>query len=161
MPIVLWSHVLTRSANIRANASQHRTSDQASSASGRQGTTKCCQRLGFVAIALCALFDRFRNGSSVLNLHVRPDFPPRKCPADKTAAAKSESIPPALLTRARTIALEHKELTNKLSDGFDTRLAKKLGEYSPIVNALGQWDKANEVSHIMATWQGDWLADLD
>jgi peptide chain release factor 1 len=37
-------------------------------------------------------------------------------------------------------------LTEKLSNGFDTRAAKKLGEYSPIVNALGEWDKANEVS---------------
>jgi peptide chain release factor 1 len=39
-------------------------------------------------------------------------------------------------------------LTEKLSNGFDTRAAKKLGEYSPIVNALGEWDKANEVSTI-------------
>ncbi|KAH6881312.1 hypothetical protein BKA58DRAFT_590 [Alternaria rosae] len=59
-------------------------------------------------------------------------------------AATSESIPPALLTRARAIVTEHKELTEKLSNGFDTRAAKKLGEYSPIVNALGEWDKANE-----------------
>ncbi|KAI4909870.1 uncharacterized protein J4E92_010486 [Alternaria infectoria] len=59
-------------------------------------------------------------------------------------AATSESIPPALLTRARAIVSEHKQLTEKLSNGFDTRAAKKLGEYSPIVNALGEWDKANE-----------------
>ncbi|KAI4606402.1 hypothetical protein J4E80_010154 [Alternaria sp. BMP 0032] len=61
-----------------------------------------------------------------------------------SSAATSESIPPALLTRARAIVSEHKELTEKLSNGFDTRAAKKLGEYSPIVNALGEWDKANE-----------------
>ncbi|KAI4617193.1 uncharacterized protein J4E87_008433 [Alternaria ethzedia] len=59
-------------------------------------------------------------------------------------AATFESIPPALLTRARAIVSEHKQLTEKLSNGFDTRAAKKLGEYSPIVNALGEWDKANE-----------------
>ncbi|CAN9179487.1 hypothetical protein AA0119_g5599 [Alternaria tenuissima] len=59
-------------------------------------------------------------------------------------AAISESIPPALLSRARAIVTEHKELTEQLSNGFDTRAAKKLGEYSPIVNALGEWDKANE-----------------
>ncbi|CAG5158689.1 uncharacterized protein ALTATR162_LOCUS5207 [Alternaria atra] len=58
--------------------------------------------------------------------------------------ATSESIPPALLSRARAIVSEHKQLTEKLSNGFDTRAAKKLGEYSPIVNALGEWDKANE-----------------
>jgi len=36
-------------------------------------------------------------------------------------------------------------LTEKLSNGFDTRAAKKLGEYSSIVSALEKWDKANEV----------------
>ncbi|CAE6996045.1 hypothetical protein PTNB73_04474 [Pyrenophora teres f. teres] len=58
--------------------------------------------------------------------------------------ASPESIPPALLARARAITSEHKELTEKLANGFDTRAAKKLGEYSPIVSALGEWDKANE-----------------
>jgi hypothetical protein len=66
-------------------------------------------------------------------------------PADAAQVATDESIPPALLTRARSIAVEHKSLTEKLANGFDTRAAKKLGEYSPIVNALQQWDKANEV----------------
>lgn len=36
-------------------------------------------------------------------------------------------------------------MTDQLVNGFDTRAAKKLGEYSPIVNALKDWDKANEV----------------
>ncbi|KAH7083030.1 hypothetical protein BKA63DRAFT_529928 [Paraphoma chrysanthemicola] len=56
----------------------------------------------------------------------------------------AESIPPALLTRARNVALEHKQLSEKLSSGFDTRVAKQLGAYGPIVNALGEWDKVNE-----------------
>ena len=60
-------------------------------------------------------------------------------------AASPESIPPALLARAQAITSEHKLLTEKLTNGFDTRAAKKLGEYSPIVNALGEWNKANEV----------------
>lgn len=66
--------------------------------------------------------------------------------ADCATAARTESVPPALLSRARRVALEHKQLTEKLATGFDTRAAKKLGEYSPIVNALNEWDKANEVS---------------
>jgi hypothetical protein len=66
--------------------------------------------------------------------------------ADNVQAAASEEVPQALLTRARAVAAEHKQLTEKLADGFDTRSAKKLGEYSPIVNALGAWNKANEVS---------------
>jgi peptide chain release factor 1 len=73
--------------------------------------------------------------------------------ANIAKAASSESVPPALLTRARAITSEHKQLTEKLSDGFDTRTAKKLGEYSPIVNALGDWDKANEVSIHGQRWQ--------
>ncbi|KAH7093262.1 hypothetical protein FB567DRAFT_557250 [Paraphoma chrysanthemicola] len=59
-------------------------------------------------------------------------------------SSTAESIPPALLTRARNVALEHKQLSEKLSSGFDTRVAKQLGAYSPIVNALREWDKANE-----------------
>ncbi|KAH3919245.1 hypothetical protein HBI56_101640 [Parastagonospora nodorum] len=62
----------------------------------------------------------------------------------QSSASNPELVPAALLSRARDISLEHKQLTDKLADGFDTRAAKKLGEYSPIVNALGQWDKANE-----------------
>ncbi|OAL06284.1 release factor [Phaeosphaeriaceae sp. SRC1lsM3a] len=62
----------------------------------------------------------------------------------QSTTAKAEAVPPALLTRARDIALEHKQLTDKLANGFDTRAAKKLGEYSTIVNALGEWDKAKE-----------------
>jgi peptide chain release factor 1 len=58
----------------------------------------------------------------------------------------SEAVPKALLARARDIAVEHGQLTEKLANGFDTRSAKKLGEYSPIINALGEWDKASEVS---------------
>ncbi|KAJ4381575.1 Peptide chain release factor 1, mitochondrial [Didymella sp. IMI 355093] len=62
----------------------------------------------------------------------------------QSSTAASESIPPALLSRARNIAVEHKTLTDKLADGFDTKSAKKLGEYGPIVGALQKWDKANE-----------------
>ncbi|KAF2130587.1 release factor [Dothidotthia symphoricarpi CBS 119687] len=62
----------------------------------------------------------------------------------QSTVAKTESIPPALLTRARTLASESQSLTDQLANGFDTRAAKKLGEYSPVVNALKDWDKANE-----------------
>jgi peptide chain release factor 1 len=71
---------------------------------------------------------------------------PRGQSLNDALATGPEVVPAALLTRARDVALEHKQLTDKLANGFDTRTAKKLGEYSPIVNALGDWDKANEVS---------------
>lgn len=67
----------------------------------------------------------------------------------------SDIVPRALLARARNVALEHKQLTQKLSTGFDTQSAKKLGEYGPIVNALGEWDKASEVSTEIDTTQKD------
>ncbi|KAF2257570.1 release factor [Lojkania enalia] len=56
----------------------------------------------------------------------------------------TESISPGLLARARSIAIEHKQLTDKLANGFDSKAAKKLGEYSPVIRALQDWDKANE-----------------
>jgi peptide chain release factor 1 len=62
-----------------------------------------------------------------------------------TKQATIETIPPALLTRARDVALEHKKLTEKLAHGFEARAAKKLGQYGPVVSALGRWDKAQEV----------------
>ncbi|KAK3210230.1 hypothetical protein GRF29_44g2017777 [Pseudopithomyces chartarum] len=62
----------------------------------------------------------------------------------QSTATSPETIPPALLSRARDIALEHTKLTEKLANGFDTRAAKRIGECGPIVTALGEWDKANE-----------------
>lgn len=61
-----------------------------------------------------------------------------------STAAPSETIPHGLLTRARNIATEHKQLTEKLANGFDAKAAKKVGEYNRIVEALRTWDKANE-----------------
>lgn len=81
--------------------------------------------------------------------------------ADGPKAASPESIPPALLARAQAITSEHKQLTEKLSNGFDTRAAKKLGEYSPIVNALGEWNKANEVSVAPTSVMSGVNADVD
>ncbi|KAL5372941.1 hypothetical protein DPSP01_013108 [Paraphaeosphaeria sporulosa] len=62
----------------------------------------------------------------------------------QSSAAAPATVPPALLTRARGIALEHKHLTEKLASGFDTRAAKRVGECGPIVDALGAWEQAHE-----------------
>jgi len=62
--------------------------------------------------------------------------------------AYSEILPPALLSRARTIAQEHKELSQKLSGGFDATSAKKLGELSSVTNALNEFEKAKEVREL-------------
>ncbi|KAF2874464.1 hypothetical protein BDV95DRAFT_488287 [Massariosphaeria phaeospora] len=62
----------------------------------------------------------------------------------QTTASTPDSIPSALLERARNIAVEHKQLTEKLANGFDTRAAKKAGELSRIVDALREWESASE-----------------
>ncbi|KAJ9203052.1 hypothetical protein DTO164E3_1506 [Paecilomyces variotii] len=50
----------------------------------------------------------------------------------------------ALLNRARSIAAEHASLSTRLAESFDAKVAKRVGELTPIVNALAEWDKANE-----------------
>lgn len=63
----------------------------------------------------------------------------------QTTNASPDSVSPAVLKRARAIAAEHAQLSQKLVDSFDTRTAKKVGETTPIVTALKEWEKANEV----------------
>jgi hypothetical protein len=62
-------------------------------------------------------------------------------------APVSESIPPALLARARSMAVEHERISEKLANSFDAGAAKKLGQYSPVISALRAWDDASEVRH--------------
>ncbi|KAF2092105.1 release factor [Saccharata proteae CBS 121410] len=56
----------------------------------------------------------------------------------------SESISPALLSRARSIAAEHDQLTKKLAENFDINTAKRIGEISRVADALKEWDRAEE-----------------
>jgi peptide chain release factor 1 len=51
-----------------------------------------------------------------------------------------------LLERARSITKEHSELSKKLDNGYDAKIAKKAGELSAVVTALQSWEKANEVN---------------
>ncbi|KAL1962798.1 hypothetical protein VTN77DRAFT_9167 [Rasamsonia byssochlamydoides] len=50
----------------------------------------------------------------------------------------------ALLSRARSIAEEHANLSELLAESFDAKVAKRVGELAPVANALKEWDKANE-----------------
>ncbi|KAL2357733.1 hypothetical protein BJ546DRAFT_181235 [Cryomyces antarcticus] len=61
-----------------------------------------------------------------------------------TAAASADSVSPALLSRARSVAAEHATLSKKLAEDFDTPTAKKVGELASITEALRSWEKANQ-----------------
>ncbi|KAK5705775.1 Peptide chain release factor 1, mitochondrial [Elasticomyces elasticus] len=59
-----------------------------------------------------------------------------------TAATTTNSISPALLSRARTIANEHATLTSKLATEYDASAAKRLGELQSTSSAVKEYDKA-------------------
>ncbi|RMY55573.1 hypothetical protein D0865_04108 [Hortaea werneckii] len=60
--------------------------------------------------------------------------------------SKPDSISPALLTRARTIAQEHATLTDKLASDYDAASAKRLGELQRTSTAIKEYDKALSAS---------------
>ncbi|KAI1327189.1 release factor [Xylariaceae sp. FL0255] len=54
----------------------------------------------------------------------------------------SNSLPAALLERARNMAKEHDQLTQALETNFDTTAARRAGELSRVAAALKEWDTA-------------------
>ncbi|KEZ40660.1 Peptide chain release factor 1, mitochondrial [Scedosporium apiospermum] len=54
------------------------------------------------------------------------------------------SLPPALLQRARNLASEHDRLSKSLSDSFDTKTARRVGELSNVATALQEFDEAQD-----------------
>ncbi|KAF9630195.1 putative peptide chain release factor 1 protein [Lasiodiplodia theobromae] len=78
---------------------------------------------------------------------LRSSFPARSAAfvrRQTTNASPDSVISPTVLKRARAVAAEHAQLSQKLVDSFDTRTAKKVGETAPIAAALKEWEKANE-----------------
>ena len=43
------------------------------------------------------------------------------------------------------MAIEHAELTRQLAEGYDVKVAKKIGELSGPAQAYKQWNDANQV----------------
>ncbi|KAH0396441.1 release factor, partial [Aureobasidium melanogenum] len=78
-----------------------------------------------------------------------------------TAAAADGAISPALLSRARSMAKEHDEITARLAENFDTKAAKKLGQLSSVTNALKEWEKANDSLSELRTLLSDPKTDKD
>ncbi|KAG9657983.1 release factor, partial [Aureobasidium melanogenum] len=80
---------------------------------------------------------------------------------DQLAAVADGTISPALLSRARSMAKEHDEITAKLAENFDTKAAKKLGQLSSVTNALKEWEKANDSLSELRTLLSDPKTDKD
>ncbi|KAJ5885317.1 Peptide chain release factor 1 [Penicillium taxi] len=59
-------------------------------------------------------------------------------------AHTDSNLSPVLLTRARLLAVEHTDLSDRLAESFDATLAKRSGELALVTNALKEWDAANE-----------------
>ncbi|EXJ94774.1 peptide chain release factor 1 [Capronia coronata CBS 617.96] len=51
-------------------------------------------------------------------------------------------ISPVLLQRARAVAAEHKQLAAANATEYDVSIAKKIGELSPVAQALKEWEDA-------------------
>ncbi|ROV93709.1 hypothetical protein VSDG_06975 [Cytospora chrysosperma] len=54
----------------------------------------------------------------------------------------SSTLPRVLLERARKLAAEHDQLSKKLADTFDSKVAKRAGEIAGVVSALREWESA-------------------
>ena len=52
-------------------------------------------------------------------------------------------ISPALLSRARALAAQHAQLSQKLESQYDSHAAKKAGSLATVANALSNWEAAN------------------
>lgn len=50
------------------------------------------------------------------------------------------SLPPVLVERARKIAVEHDQLSQKLATDFDSKIAKRAGEIAGVADALRDWE---------------------
>ena len=83
--------------------------------------SRCLRRLVIAPYARRAQYVRFQSASTAI----------------------SDSISPALLTRARSIAGEHATLVKQLEKDYDNGVAKRLGELSATANALNDYDSAH------------------
>ncbi|PYH41149.1 putative mitochondrial translation release factor (RF-1) [Aspergillus saccharolyticus JOP 1030-1] len=60
-------------------------------------------------------------------------------------------LSPALLTRARSLAVEHAALTTQLADTFDAKVARRIGELAQVATTLREWDSTTEsISELQA-----------
>lgn len=75
---------------------------------------------------------RFSSTSRYLFSHLADNTHPN--------AASHGSFSPALLARARSMASEHDELSKQVTDEFDPKISKRIGELKAVTAALKQWE---------------------
>ncbi|OJJ43336.1 hypothetical protein ASPZODRAFT_103180 [Penicilliopsis zonata CBS 506.65] len=56
----------------------------------------------------------------------------------------NNGISSALLTRAQALTAEHSSLSHHLTESFDAKIAKRVGDLAPVVQAWTEWEKAKE-----------------
>lgn len=61
----------------------------------------------------------------------------------QTTTSATDSISPAVLARARSIANEHAILVDKLANDFDSKAAKRIGELKSTTSALKDYEMAH------------------
>lgn len=59
-------------------------------------------------------------------------------------AASDGTFSPVLLLRARNIAYEHDKLSKEMSDGFNSKISKRIGELKGVTTALRDWEQAKQ-----------------
>lgn len=68
---------------------------------------------------------------------------PRICVRLQSTVSTSDSISPALLSRARAIAQEYDALSNKLAHDYDAAASKRLSELSRTTSAVKEYEQAH------------------
>lgn len=58
-------------------------------------------------------------------------------------AESHSSLPSVLVERARKLSIEHDQLSKKLVNDFDSKIAKRAGEIAGVATALREWEDAN------------------
>ncbi|KAH6713143.1 hypothetical protein BKA61DRAFT_633241 [Leptodontidium sp. MPI-SDFR-AT-0119] len=61
-----------------------------------------------------------------------------------SSTKNNASFSPALLARARNMAIEHERLSTESSDTFDAKIAKRIGELKGVAEALREWESARK-----------------
>ncbi|KAI9856478.1 MAG: hypothetical protein M1824_005416 [Vezdaea acicularis] len=84
---------------------------------------------------------------------------------DIKASTAHNGVSPVLISRARSIAHEHDDLSKAVAENFDSRAAKRIGELSAVAKALRNWEDVNKsISELRALAQdpqsGDELRSL-